>query len=51
LGIGLGHAKFASFPAIRAIVFAIHTEADVLLPLTIAAIAVTLAIALGQVAL
>ena len=51
LGIGLGDADFASFPAIRTVVFAVHAEADVLLPLAVAAVAVALARALRQVAL
>src|ERR1700685_3113766 len=49
--IGLGHAHIASFPAIRAVVFAIDAEPDALLSLAVAAIAVTLARALRQVAL
>ena len=47
----MGYANFARFPAIRAIVFAVHTESDALLALAVAAITVTLARALGQVAL
>jgi hypothetical protein len=49
--MGFGHANFARFPAIRAIVFAIHAEPDVLLALAVAAIAITQALALRQVAL
>jgi len=47
----LGRADIASFSAIRAIVFAIHAEADILLALAIAAVAVTLALALRLIAL
>jgi len=51
LGIGLGHADVARFPAIRAIVFAIHAEADIMETLAVTAIAVTLALEFRQVAL
>jgi hypothetical protein len=45
-----GYANFARFPAIRAIIFAVHAQADVLLALTVAAKAVALALALRLVA-
>jgi hypothetical protein len=51
LGIRFGQANLASFPAIRAIVFAVHAHADTLLPLAVAAIPVALALAFGKVAL
>ena len=51
LGIGLRHANFARFPAIRAVVFAVHAEADIVHALTVAAIAVTLALLFRQVTL
>jgi hypothetical protein len=51
LGIGLGHADFARFPAVRAVVFSVHAQADILLPLAVAAIAVTFALLFRQVAL
>jgi mannose/fructose/N-acetylgalactosamine-specific phosphotransferase system component IIC len=51
LGIGLGHANFARFPAIRAVVFAIHAESDIMQTLAVAAIAVALAFLFRQVAL
>jgi hypothetical protein len=51
LGIGSGHANFASFPAIGTVVFAVHAQAYALLPLAVAAIAITLTICLRQVAL
>ncbi len=51
LGVRLGHANFARFPAIRAVVFAIHAQADILQPLAVAAIAVALALLFRQVAL
>jgi hypothetical protein len=44
------HANFACFAAIRAIIFAVHAEADVLLAHTVAAKAVALAPALRLVA-
>jgi hypothetical protein len=51
VGIGLSHANFAGFPAIRAVIFAIDAEPDVLLALAVAAIAVTPALGLRQVTL
>jgi hypothetical protein len=51
LGIGFGHADFASFAAIRAIVFSVHAKPDVFLALAVAAKAVAIALALRQVAL
>jgi hypothetical protein len=51
MGIGLGHADFASFPAIRAVVFAIHAESHTLLALAVAAVAIARALSLRQVAL
>jgi hypothetical protein len=50
-GIRLRHANFARFPAIRAIVFAVHAEADIMQRLAVAAIAVALALLFRQVAL
>jgi hypothetical protein len=47
----LGHADFAGFPAIRAVVFAIHAEPDALQALAVAAIAVTFARTFRQIAL
>jgi hypothetical protein len=51
LGIGFGNADFASFPAIRAVVFSVHAKTDVFLALAVAAIAVALAFVFRQVAL
>jgi hypothetical protein len=51
LGIRLGHAYFARFAAIRAVVLAVHAQADIMQPLAVAAIAVALALLFRQVAL
>jgi hypothetical protein len=47
----MGYANFASFPAIRTVIFAVHAEADTLLALAVAAIAVAFAPLFRQVAL
>ena len=47
----MGYANFTSFPAIRAVVFAVHAETDTLLALAVAAIAVAFAPFFRQVAL
>jgi hypothetical protein len=49
--MGLDHAYFAGFPAIRAIVFAVHAQPNAVLPLAIAAIAIACAFAFRLVAL
>jgi hypothetical protein len=49
--IGLGHTDFAGFPAIRAIVFAVHAQPHTMLPLAIAAVPIALALAFLLIAL
>jgi hypothetical protein len=49
--IGLGHTDFAGFPAIRAIIFAVHAQAHAVLSLAVATVPVALALALLLIAL
>jgi hypothetical protein len=49
--IGLNHANFAGFPAVRAIIFAVHAQPNAMLPLAVAAILIALASAFLLIAL
>jgi len=49
--MNLYNVNVARFPAIGAIIFAVHAKADALLPLAVAAIALTLALVLLLIAL
>jgi hypothetical protein len=49
--MGLRDMNFAGFPAIRTIIFAIHAQANALLSLAVAAIAIAQAFILRQIAL
>jgi hypothetical protein len=49
--IGLGHTDFAGFPAIRTIVFPVHTQPNSVLPLAVAAVPIALAFAFLLIAL
>lgn len=51
LRFGISHADFAGFPAVRAIILAVHAQADVVLALAVATIALATALGLGLVAL